>query len=105
MALPGLAPQTPAVQTSSPLQRLPSEHDVPSGSSGVLHRPVVLSHAPAMWHASAAAQITFLHGSFFVPQLHPGAPTTSAQAKRAAILRRRTATVSIGPPPAETLQR
>src|SRR5580698_4895580 len=65
-ALPqdGAAPavQTPAWQVSTPLQALPSEQEVPSGSAVMPQAPVVGSHMLAAWQASAGAQLAPLPG-------------------------------------------
>ncbi len=39
---------------------MPSEHEVPSVAIGFEHGPLVGSHVPATWHASAAVHVTGL---------------------------------------------
>jgi hypothetical protein len=54
----GFAPvQAPAWQVSVCVQALLSLHVVPSASCGMLHEPVLRSHAPAPWQLSAAVQV------------------------------------------------
>jgi hypothetical protein len=52
--------QTPALQASPLKHELLSLHDVPSGSAGLEHMPVVVLHVPAAWQLSAAAHVTGL---------------------------------------------
>jgi hypothetical protein len=57
----GLAPvQVPAWHESVCVQALPSSHDAPSAFAGFEQTPVALLHVPAVWHWSAAAQVTGL---------------------------------------------
>ena len=56
----GVPAQAPAWQVSelAKTQRFPSAHGAPFATAGVEHWPLVGSHAPAAWHASAAVQTT-----------------------------------------------
>jgi hypothetical protein len=50
----------PAWQVSLCVQAFPSEHEVPLAFAGFEQTPVLVSHVPALWHWSAAAQVTGL---------------------------------------------
>jgi hypothetical protein len=57
----GLPPvHWPAWQASVRVHALWSSHVVPSAAFGLEHFPLVGSQAPAMWHWSAATQVTGL---------------------------------------------
>jgi hypothetical protein len=50
--------QTPAWQVSLCVHALPSSQAVPSAADGFEQAPVAVSHVPAEWHWSEAAQVT-----------------------------------------------
>jgi hypothetical protein len=52
-----MPPHTPPLHVSARVQALPSLHDVPSASAGVVHAPVAGLHVPAAWHWSDAAHV------------------------------------------------
>jgi hypothetical protein len=50
--------QLPAWHESVCVQALPSSHEEPLAFAGFVQTPVLVLHAPAVWHWSAAAQVT-----------------------------------------------
>lgn len=55
----GLEPvHTPDRHVSVRVHPLPSEHEVPSATTGFEHAPVVGSQLPAVWHWSLAVHVT-----------------------------------------------
>ena len=77
------SPQTPPVHFSPFVQPFPSSHTVPSAAGGFEQAPVDGSHAPAVWQASRATQLTREDGAPHPPAWHCSPAVHSSRSSQA----------------------